>query len=77
MACRLSRTLFPLVSASRTPLSAGGFYFVYGGVYGVSGRLQVKIRFLLVMVLAALVTCLLALIYVVDFVLRFRDFLNV
>lgn len=29
------------------------------------------------MVLAALVTCLLALIYVIDFVLRFRDFLNV
>ena len=65
------------MSASRTPLSAGGFTFVLGGVYVVCGRLQVKIRFLLIMVLAALGFCLLALIYVIDFVLRFRDFLNV
>ena len=36
-----------------------------------------KIRFLLIMVLAALVWCLLALIYVVDFVFKFQDFLNV
>ena len=36
-----------------------------------------KIRFLLIMVLAALATCLLALIYVVDFVLKFRGVLGV
>lgn len=71
-------TLFPLVSAPRTPLSAGGFTFVRGGVYGNHWEeLQVKIRFLLIMVLAALVTCLLALIYVVDFVLKFRGVLGV
>lgn len=36
-----------------------------------------KIRFLLIMVLAALATCLLALIYVVDFVFKFRGVLGV
>lgn len=40
-------------------------------------ELQVKIRFLLIMVLAALGGCLLALIYVVDFVLKFRGVLGV
>lgn len=70
--------LFPLVSAPRTPLSAGGFTFVWGGVYGVGWKgLQVKIRFLVIMVLAALGACLLALIYVIDFVLKFRSVIGV
>lgn len=36
-----------------------------------------KIRFLLIMVLAALGACLLALIYVIDFILKFRGALGV